>query len=341
MRTALIGLGRIGWGLHLQRILQTEGYELCAAADTNVDRLKELEEKYNVPGYTDYRDMLRLERPELVVVASPSVFHEEQAIAALQSGANVLLDKPMATNLDAAMRIREAVEKTGRKLVVYQSYRYSDAAMVAKKILKRGILGSIFQIKCTDYDYVRRNDWQAFRELGGGMLYNYGPHQLDLALHLSGDKAKRMFCTVQNIATLGDAEDVVRIVVETEGGVILNVDINQASALPMSPLTLWGKYGTARVENDAEGVRCLHVKFFDPDKLALGQASKELELKERKYPHDNIAWEEEWIPIRPEDRGDFYGECLAYFEGKAEAPVLVDEVIELMRLLEECKKSRK
>lgn len=341
MRTALIGLGRIGWGVHLQKILQHKELELCAAVDTNMERLKELKEKYDVTGYLNYRDMLECEKPELVVIATPSVFHEEQAITALKAGAHVLLDKPMATDYEAARRIRQTVLETKKKLVVYQSYRYSDVATVAKRILAKGILGPVFQIKCTDYDYVRRNDWQAFRELGGGMLYNYCPHQLDLALHLAQEKAKRIFSSVCNIATLGDAEDVVRVMVETEKGIILDVDINQASALAVSPLTIWGKYGTARLENDMNGARGFRVKYFDPKELEVQKASKELELKERKYPRENISWKEEWIPVKAEDRADFYGISLEYFLDSAESPVELDEIVELMHILEECKKSRK
>jgi len=341
MRTALIGLGRMGWGVHLQKILQHKEFELCAAVDTNIERLKELKEKYDVTGYPDYRDMLECEKPDLVVIATPSVFHEEQAIAALKAGAHVLLDKPMSTNYEAAKRIRQTVLETKKKLVVYQSYRYSDVATVAKRILARGILGPIFQIKCTNYDYVRRNDWQAFRDFGGGMLYNYGPHQLDLALHLAQEKAKHIFSSVCNIATLGDAEDVVRIMVETENGIILDVDINQASALPVSAFTIWGKYGTARVENDMNGSRGFRMKYYEPENFVPQEASKELELKERKYPHDNINWKEEWIPLKAEDRVDFYGISMEYFAGRAESPVALDESVELMRILEECKKSRK
>lgn len=341
MRTALIGLGRIGWRLHLKNIIQHKELELCAAVDTNTERLKELKENYGVAGYQDYKDMLKCEKPELVVIATPSVFHEEQAIAALKAGAHVILDKPMATDYEAAKRIRQTVLETKKKLVVYQSYRCSDAGTVAKRILARGILGPVFQIKCTDYDYVRRNDWQAFKEFGGGMLYNYTPHQLDMALHLSRGKVKRIFSSVCNVATLGDAEDVVRIMVETENGIILDVDINQASALSVPRLTIYGKYGTACLEKDVNGARGFRVKYFEPGELEIQKASRELELKERKYPSENIRWKEEWIPLKAEDYVDFYGIILEYFLGRAESPVALEESVELMRILEECKKSRK
>jgi len=247
----------------------------------------------------------------------------------------------MCTGYEAALHIQRTVQETGRKLVVYQSTRYREQSIAAKNIISSGVLGPIYQMKCTDYDYARRDDWQAFRALGGGMLFNYGPHYLDLALYLAQDRVKRFFCSVQNIATLGDAEDVVRLMIETEKGMILDVDINNASAIAESPITIWGKYGTAAVEKDENGDSFFHVKYYDPLALEKKEALKTLEMKDRRYPHETIPWKEERIALRYVDRGDFYGDCLAYFQGRGESPVPIEETVEVMRILEECRKFRR
>lgn len=75
MKTALIGLGRIGWQYHLPQIVKHEGFELAAVVDTNPERLREAEVAYGIRGYADAAEMLVKEAPELVVVASPTVFH--------------------------------------------------------------------------------------------------------------------------------------------------------------------------------------------------------------------------------------------------------------------------
>jgi len=140
----------MGWGCHLPEILKHKEYSLCAAVDTNAARLEELREKYGISGYQDYQKMLEKEKPELVVIVTPSVLHEKQAIAALRAGANVLLDKPMSTSYEEASHIQKTAQETGRKLVVYQSARYSDKSIAAQNIISRGILGPIYQIKCSD-----------------------------------------------------------------------------------------------------------------------------------------------------------------------------------------------
>ena len=183
MRTALIGLGRIGWQLHIKEITKHDGLSLCAVVDLNPARLEEARELYGAVGYLNYREMLEKEKPEMVVIASPTIFHEEQAIAALKAGADVLLDKPMTIGMESARRIEAAVKETGRKLVVFQPHRSYVLAVAAKRIISGGKLGKLFEVNRIDYDYIRRNDWQAFKEFGGGMLNNFGAHYIDQLLY--------------------------------------------------------------------------------------------------------------------------------------------------------------
>ena len=76
-------------------------------------------------------------------------------------------------------------------------------------------------------------NWQAFSKHGGGMLNNYGAHLIDQLLYQTQSKAARVSCHLMTIAGLGDAEDVVKAVSETETGVILDIDINMDAALPL------------------------------------------------------------------------------------------------------------
>lgn len=123
IKVAVIGLGRIGWGFHLPQIAGHGGFHLISAADTSEERLLEAKEKYSITGYTDYIEMYEKEKPDLVVIASPTLFHREQAIEAMEHGIDVFLDKPMAMDLKEADDIINTMERTGRKLMVYQPHR--------------------------------------------------------------------------------------------------------------------------------------------------------------------------------------------------------------------------
>ncbi len=335
MRAALIGLGRIGWEFHLPELRKHKLFSLCAVADVNEGRLKEAKEQFGIMGYSDYRVMLERESPELVVIASPTIFHEEQAIESMRSGADVLLDKPMAVDYEAAVRIAAVQKETGRKLVVYQPHRFSAETSIAKKIIESGKLGNIYQIKCARCNFVRRNDWQAFLEYGGGMLNNYGAHHIDQLLYLAGEKAESMYCRTRRIASLGDADDVVKVVMQTENGKILDVDINQATAIAINPLMIFGSHGTASLET-VDGKEAFYIRYFQEADLEKASASKELTAANRAYPADSIPWQEEWLPVNPEDEVDFYAACEKFFTAEGPSPVPLQETIYLMEVIDRC-----
>lgn len=161
MKTALIGLGRIGWQYHLPQIVKHEGFELAAVVDTNPERLREAEVAYGVRGYADAAEMLAKEAPELVVVASPTVFHRQHAMDALRAGAHVFLDKPMACSLSEAREIgrpREGVRSETDGISAAQSHGGGrrGASGAGKRAAGAGV-----------YDQARQQRLQPPRRLAG------------------------------------------------------------------------------------------------------------------------------------------------------------------------------
>ncbi len=339
LNTALIGLGRIGWVYHLPEILKHREYHLCAIADVDPSRLTEADEKCDARKYTDYREMLQKERPDVVVIASPTPFHKEQAIQAMREGCSVILDKPMASDLDSAKEIAAAAAEYQQKITVYQPHRFLALATVVKRVLDTGVLGEIFQIRRCASNYVRRNDWQSLKKYGGGMLNNFGSHYIDQLLFFSGEKINKVFCQLNRIATLGDAEDVVKILLQTENGMILDIDINQAAALPPEPLLIYGKYGAAKVQTDASGNESLLVRYYDPTELPACILKDSLTGPDRRIPPETIPWKEETYPILAKDNIDYYQKCAQYFNGQAESPVPLGETLQVMELIDSCRRA--
>ena len=235
LRTGVVGLGRVGWQVHVPQVDAHEGFAFVAAVDPLEERRQEAVERYGAHGYGSYEEMLAQEALDLVVIASPTPYHAEQAIAAFERGCDVFCDKPVAPTLAETDRMIDAMRAHGRKLMVYQPHRARAETVALQAILAQGWIGPVYMIKIARTSYMRRNDWQAFRQYGGGMLNNYGAHYIDLLLHLSGSRATHVSCATRAVATLGDAEDVVKAVIETESGTILDLDINMASAHGMRP----------------------------------------------------------------------------------------------------------
>ena len=334
LRTALIGLGRIGWSLHRNKILETEGYELCAVVDTSQERLDEARALHGVNGYTDYKEMLAAEKPDVVVIASPTVFHEEHAVGAMEAGCDVILDKPMAVDYASALRIAEAQKRTGRKLVVYQPYRCNPFVVKAKEIIESGKLGRIYKYMGFQGGFSRRNDWQSFKKFGGGLLSNYGAHVIDYLLYLAKSDVKESFCVTQRILSLGDAEDVAHILMNMENGTLLQVNINGAVAIYEKELAIYGDCGAMEVRTNDKWEQHIYLKYYDPAQLEEKTASESMTAENRAYPKDNIQWVIEEIPLPNELWLNFYEECLPYFTGTGPSFIPLEETLRVMELLQ-------
>jgi scyllo-inositol 2-dehydrogenase (NADP+) len=336
LRTAIVGLGRIGWQFHAPQVAAHDGFSFVAAVDPLEERRQEAVDRYGVRGYSTYGEMLAQETLDLVVIASPTPYHASQAIAAFERGYDVFCDKPMAPTLAETDRMIEAMRTHGRKLMVYQPHRARADTVALQAILAQGWIGPLYMIKSARTGYTRRNDWQAFRQYGGGMLNNYGAHYVDLLLHLSGSRAKRVCCALRVVATLGDAEDVVKAVIETESGVILDLEINMASAHPMRPWQVLGQRGSAVLD---EVAWAWHVRYYREEALGEGVVHAELAAPQRRYDNvdETISWEEQTVPVSEYAAVDYYEQCYRYY-ALDEAPyVPIEETREVMRVLEMCR----
>ncbi|HHV97864.1 MAG TPA: Gfo/Idh/MocA family oxidoreductase [Clostridiaceae bacterium] len=338
LRTAVAGLGRIGWGYHIPNIIKHEGFELVAVTDPLSERLEEARVNYSVKGYTDFNKLLEEEKLDLIVVASPTPFHVTQSIAAMEHGVDVFLEKPMAQSYEEAKHIVECMKKTGRKLMVYQPHRATSETQAILSILERGLIGQLYMIKMARSSYIRRNDWQSLKKYGGGMLNNYGAHHIDQLLYLASSKAKKISCSMRRIASLGDADDVVKAVIETENGIILDLDINMASAIPLSPWTIMGSRGTVVQERKSDGKVIFKVRYYKEEEAPALELFDQLAAKGRSYSNfDNLKWYEEEISISDFKPIDFYDKCYEYYALNGHPFVPAEQTLEVMRVMQECR----
>ncbi len=335
IRCAVIGLGRIAWSFHLPQIAENPGFRLIAAADPDVARLNEAKKTFGVPMlFEDFRD-LPFDRLDLAVIASPTFLHREQSIFCMEHGVDVFCDKPAAPSLADALKMHHAALKCGRRLSVYQPYRLCFDTLTAESILESGKLGTVYSIRRECSGFVRRNDWQSLKSRGGGMLLNYGAHYIDQMLYLMHDVCADAVCRSRRILSLGDAEDVVSVLLTGKSGCLYQMNINQASCGELPALTLFGNLGTAWMRPDRtwQVCRCLRESMPPVRLNALPAAPG------RAYPSENIPWIRETVPEVPEDLSAYYRRCCDYYAlGKPPVADFAD-TLEVMRTIELCRES--
>lgn len=339
IKTAVIGLGRISWSDHIPEVLQHDNFELVGIVDPIQERVDETLEKFDIEnGYLSCDELFKNQNLDLVVIASPTKFHLEQTLLAFENGCDVFCDKPIATSLDETDQMIAGMKKFGKKLMVFQPRRLDLDLLVAQKIISSGKLGKVYMVKRAVSAFSRRNDWQAFLKYGGGMLNNYGAHYIDQMLCLVNEKITETTCKLRTIASLGDADDVVKAIFTTESGIILDLDISQACSAPFIPWHILGEFGSAYFDQDSQS---WHMKYYSPEDEEPLEIQDGLAAAGRQYVAESISWYEEEISLSDYELTSFYEKCHDYFGLNDDPFVPIEQTREIMRVIAECRKVAK
>ncbi len=339
LKVIVAGLGRIGWEYHLPQIAARSDFELLAVSDPMPDRCQEAVDKYNVPHtYADFLEMIVNEKAaDLLIIASPTCFHAEQAITAMEHGVDVFCEKPLAGTLEEAERVMAAVRRSGRRLMLYQPHRLTPETVALREILRQGLLGDVFMTRRVCRLFSRRNDWQSKLDLGGGMLNNYGAHFIDQYQYVFGWNNIRVSgCELLRVVTSGDADDVVRLMLVNGNNVIGDIDINMASPFPEYSWTVYGNRGMARWESDR---RYWDVRYLDKHELPSLALQNSMAARDRSYASEGeLPWHEQKFPLGAGDPGRYYDFVFAYFAEGQPPFVPLESTMELMRINAECRR---
>jgi predicted dehydrogenase len=188
-RVAYIGAGSIVQRGHIPAFARVKNTEAVAVCDVYEARAKAVAEEAGIArAYADYEQMLAEVQPDIVVVAAPNVFHMPMTCAALEAGAHVLCEKPLALSYTDAKSMFELAARLGRTLTVGTHYRWSAPMRAAKAHVDAGFFGEIYAARTV---WQRRagipgyGSWFTNKDLaGGGSLLDIGVHALDRALFL-------------------------------------------------------------------------------------------------------------------------------------------------------------
>ncbi len=184
IRTGIVGLGNIGEH-HAQRLEELD-VSLVGGMDVSADAREQFAQRYEVAVYEDHQALY--DNVDVVVITTPNRFHEEYAVDALERDLNVLLEKPLAHDLESAERIAAAaVDSSGNCMVGFNN-RFLNAVQIIKNRLEQGEFGEITHVEA---NYVRRRgipgrgSWFTRKDIsGGGSLIDLGVHAIDLALYI-------------------------------------------------------------------------------------------------------------------------------------------------------------
>lgn len=186
---AVVGCGRIGQR-HIEMIRNLANTELVATCD--IKNSAELGLAEGTPHYTSLVELLKVHSVDVLAVASPNGVHAQHALLGIESGAHVIIEKPMALHKSDAERVLHAALQRGRYVFGVMQNRYSPPSEWLKSVVDQGLLGDIFQVHVDcfwnrDDRYYHPGGWHGTKDLDGGTLFTQFSHFIDILYWVFGD----------------------------------------------------------------------------------------------------------------------------------------------------------
>ncbi len=264
LKAGIIGCGGITERRHGPVLASLhDKVEVSALADLSAERTGLMGEKLGVGKahqYQDWETMLRDEQLDLVHICTPHGAHEAQAIAAMQAGAHVLMEKPISTTVDEANRIIAVAKETGRKVTISHNQRFSPAALRAQQDIEKGVIGNVFLVRTEGLGRSHvvgrgvNQDWRTSASAGGGgPLIDNGYHQIYRTLAWVNSPVKRVFARVGRYVHDIEVEDLALLLMEHENGATTSLQTGWcAPARAVGMEEIFGTEGQMRIEFGAE-----------------------------------------------------------------------------------------
>ena len=218
MRLGIIGCGYVTLDRHLPALRQVPEIEVAALADVHPERTAEAARQLPGARAVDVDALLGDGRVEGVAVCTPPATHAELAIAVLEAGKHLFLEKPVAPTLEGADRIAErAARSPALRVLVGFNFRRHRLVERARQVVEEGRLGRVQAVRTAFTSPVldEKLEWKTQRGLGGGALFDRAIHHFDLWRFVLGAEVAEVFALTRS--ELGDDQSVAVTARATDG----------------------------------------------------------------------------------------------------------------------------
>lgn len=257
LKFAVIGCGRIAYR-HIEILAhEVPEAQLVAVCDIVPEKAKKYSEKYNIPFYTDYHEMLKKEDIDVVNILTESGYHAKHALDVMDYKKHIIVEKPMALKLEDADAMIEKAESLGLKLFVVKQNRYNFPVQklreaVEEKRFGKLVLGTVRVRWCRDQKYYDEASWRGTWKMDGGVFTNQASHHIDLLEWMMGDVESVMSKSATRLVNIETEDTGVAILKFTNGalGVIEATTATRPKDLEGS-ISILGENGSVEISGFA------------------------------------------------------------------------------------------
>jgi scyllo-inositol 2-dehydrogenase (NADP+) len=341
VRTAVVGYGLAGSVFHAPLVSATDGLALSTVVTSNPDRAAAARERYPDIRVVASVDELLAGRGvaheiDLVVVASPNASHVPVALAAIRAGHHVVVDKPVAATVAAAVELRDEAAAAGVLLSVFHNRRFDGDALTVRDLLDGGQLGTVWRFE-SRYErwrpQVKAGAWREHPDpaAAGGLLYDLGSHLIDQALTLFGP-VSTVYAELRALRPGAEVDDDAFVALSHVSGVCSHLWASSVAAdlgprfRVLGSEAAYVKYG---LDVQEQALRDGHVPGEPDWGVEPESAWGRLGTPERNRP----------VPTRPGSYQDYYAGVRDALLGRGPVPVTIDQAIDVLAVIEAARRS--
>jgi len=246
-RIGFIGFGRMGI-THFAILNSHPDVDVVGIADPSRPMRAILDSHVKVPLFSDHVELLKKAKPDAVIIAPPTRFHEAAVRDAMEAGAHVFVEKPLTLSADASLGLASLARERGLVTQVGFVHRSNDVFIEAKRLLETGLIGETRTFSSEMYGATISKEpsgWRGDAKEGGGCLYEFAAHAIDLVVFMLGAPVSVGGASLDRVFSSA-VEDLVSATLFLPDGQAGRLEVNWSDGAyrkPTNRITIFGTHG--------------------------------------------------------------------------------------------------
>ncbi len=307
--------------------------------DLNKSRLDYAEEQ-GLKAYSSREELLNDEEIDIVLVATSNEVHKEICIDALRHNKHVICEKPVTMNSEELLEVMAVAKETGKIFTIDQNRRTNRDFQLMKRNVESGILGEVYLIESrVEGSRGMPSGWRTVKELGGGMMLDWGVHLIDQLMYMDTSAVTNVYCKMYSV-DYKEIDDNFHLMITFESGLTACVEVATNNYITHPRWYVLGKEGTLQIDDWNCDGKIVKVKDKDntwEEEIVFTKAGPTKTMAARRPESvDTVILSE---PMDVEDGLQVvYRQLVNAIEG-AELTIKPEQALRVMRVMEAAFKS--
>ena len=330
----IIGYGAMG-GWHAKYIDSYSKTKVKGIFDINPERNKYAENR----GYMVYpsKDAMFADvEIDAIIIATTNESHKELSVAAMAAGKHVICEKPTTLNSAELQEIIAASKKYSRVFTINQNRRTNKDFTLMRQKIEEGLIGDVYIIESrVQGSRGIPKGWRTLKELGGGMMLDWGVHLIDQIMYMIDEKVVSVYCNMYSIEH-PEVDDNFRLTIIFESGLTAIVEVSTNSYIALPRWYVLGKTGTLKIDDwdcDGKVVRNIDRENVWDEEIFHTKAG----LSKTMAPRSKDSTEELILSKIAEPLDDLivvYEQFISAIEGKGSLTITAEQAMRVMKVID-------